>query len=441
MPERRSQGEGSKPRQRKDGRWEIKVSLGANANGKRARRSVYGATKRECQQAAKQLIRDYEDGKLADPSSLTIGEYLEEWLEHKRFEVEPRTHDNYQRDAKRYLQPKLAKEYLQKLTTGKVKAFQLELAKAHGSYTANRAKSLLSNLLNDAVQEGLLVVNVADRVKLLKHEKKRIEIWTAEEIPKVLEAARETRWYGLIYLALMTGMRHGELTGLRRAKVTFYPDSQLRPDEDHGEIRIDTAVVTLGGKRILSTPKTPYSIRSVGFSRETKEVLLEHYEMLELENQKTDLVFPTSTGNILDGTNTLASLARIIDRANPLLQEWLRERTRELTATGLSFAAAKRQAQEMLDAQPELRSRLEEVKYITFHDLRHTFASMMIASGMDVVKLSRMLGHRDPGFTLKTYAHFFERQNRPAMPSLSSLLGSAGDISRDTTQSEDKDAA
>ncbi len=94
-----------------------------------------------------------------------------------------------------------------------------------------------------------------------------------------------------------------------------------------------------------------------------------------------DLVFPSGAGTFLEHSNVRRTLKRVIKASN--------------------------------------------VTPITFHDFRHTFASMMIADHIDMVKLARMLGHLSPGFTLRTYAHLFERRQRLPMPSLSSLTGQA----------------
>ncbi len=84
---------------------------------------------------------------------------------------------------------------------------------------------------------------------------------------------------------------------------------------------------------------------------------------------------------------------------------------------------ARNQAWREAQALPGFQELLD-CKYVSFHDLRHTFASMMIAAGMDAPTLSRVLGHSDPAFNLRTYVHFFEQQQRKPMTRVTSLIPS-----------------
>lgn len=325
--------------------------------------------------------------------------------------------------------PKLGRLPLQKLTPRQIKMMQAEIAKASGAYTANRAKSLLGNILGDAVSEGYLTYNPARLVKGVKHQSKRIQIWTAEEIEKALTVAAETsRLYARFYVALTTSLRHGELLGLQWSRVRFY-DSPEDAEADAGEITVDQAVVVVNNRAQLGRPKSPSAYRAIGIDVGTKLVLEIWRERLAQEVAvvksyvPNDLVFHSYRGTIINQSNTIRELDAVINGANPQIRKHLKAQAQELRGKGMSEKEAMAQAIEELEAKPDLRAKLEEVKRITVHDLRHTHASMLIAAGMDPVAVSKRLGHESPEFTMRKYAHFFEKQRRLAAPSLAKLTG------------------
>ena len=105
MP-RRNNGEGT-VRQRKDGLWEIRLSFGRGSDGKPQRRSVYGKTKRERLEKARDLQHNFNAGRLSFDREPTVGEHLAAWLEQKALEVQPRTISNYRKDVRLYIEPRL----------------------------------------------------------------------------------------------------------------------------------------------------------------------------------------------------------------------------------------------------------------------------------------------------------------------------------------------
>jgi integrase len=139
-------------------------------------------------------------------------------------------------------------------------------------------------------------------------------------------------------------------------------------------------------------------------------------------------VFPNSRGGLQDETNTARALRGVIDACNPRLMEWLYAHRKELRSLR-SLRMYQARARAWQEAQ-KLRNfeDLIDVKYVSFHDFRHTFASAMIAAGMDAPRLSLLLGHADPAFTMRTYAHFFEQRERPSMPSITQFLEIRGKI-------------
>lgn len=352
------------------------MSLGYDAAGKRRRKSIIRRTQAEVV-AEMRLLKTAADENRVPSKSVTLGVYLQSWLRTKALELKPRTHYNYAQDAKRYVLPHLGAHPLNKLSVRELKGVQGTLAREHGVYTANRVRRLLSNLLNDAVSEGYVRVNPCSYLKPLRQESKEVRIWSAEEVEAALYVAREnTRLYALFYLALSTGMRPGELYGLGWSRVFF--------SDEGASLKVDQAVEFVGNEAILGTPKNSFSKRTLALSKDAGEVLRGQRQRLRLEASAlgyahNDLVFPSSRGTFLSESNVRRALGSVIRQAG--------------------------------------------VTPITLKSMRHTFASMMIASGVDVVRLSRMMGHTSPNITLKVYSHLFEKHQREPMPSLSALTG------------------
>lgn len=344
--------------------------------------------------------------------------------------IEGRTVHNYKIDFERYLEPHLGDARLDPavLNEDRVKAWHTALVEHHRPYIANRALALLALLLDD--HKVLRRANSARLVPKAKHEKRPVEILTAEELGVFLPATKSTRIRHMLELAIATGLRHGEATALTWADVNLYP----RPAEngDMGEIHVCRAVVTDGrGKRTIGRPKSKSATRTIGLMPEAAEALRQQRVLLEAEGQgKSLLVFPNQRGGLQDETNTHRSMRAVIDHCNPRLMQRIDEEGERLRENGYGPREAKKKARNAVMSSPALSSLLD-VKYVSFHDLRHTFASMMIAAGMDAPRLSMLLGHSDPAFTMRTYVHLFEQQKRPGMPSIRQFVPSLEPIWND----------
>lgn len=293
-----------------------------------------------------------------------------------------------------------------------------DISKKHGAYTANRTRDLLRNALNDS---PLRAQNPAAHVRAARHTRKPVEILTAAELALFVPATDRSRLRNMFLLALSTGLRHGEATALHWNDVILYPTP--KEGADHGELKVRRAVIsTDDGLEVAPTPKTDSGYRTIGLSPEAAAVLRDQKELLEIEGlSDSRVVFPNGRGGLQGVENTNRALRGIIDACNPRLMEWIHARRKELRSYGRTPAQAKQQAWREAQQLPEFPDLLD-CKYVSFHDLRHTFASMMIAAGMDAPTLARVLGHSDAAFTMRTYVHFFEHQQRKPMPSVASLI-------------------
>ena len=348
------------------GRWRASILIGYNAKGNPKRKYCYGKTKEECLDKWNKLKRQQSDGMLPTGPKLTTKQWFEHWLTVKEKEVSARTIEEYSYTLKHVL-PYLGGIKLDKLTPLKVQRMQLAVAEKVSARAAIHSRGLVHNALDDALKLGLVTRNVAAAVKPVKYERPEFQIWTADEIIRFLEHAKVSPYYSLYYTALTTGMRPGELMALHWENV------------EGDKIHVRHTVSVVNNQARLGPPKTKRSNRVIDLPWDTVSVLEQHRENLVLIGYEGDLVFPTRTGTFVRHNNLLRNLRTHCKRA--------------------------------------------EVTQIRVHDLRHTFASMRIASGTDIVRLSRDLGHANASFTLDVYAHLFDRYNRRDVPSLQELIG------------------
>lgn len=231
----------------------------------------------------------------------------------------------------------------------------------------NQAESLLSSALDDAMVLGLIAADPARPVRSLKHEAKALTVWTAGEIIAFTNTTlgEGADYHSLFYLALTAGLRAGELLALEWDDLTSNRLHVARAMNSYGDV---------------TAPKSAASNRIHTLADDTVATIQRHRAGLAEALTESPLIFSTSTGRIGNHSNLLRALRFWSTRAG--------------------------------------------VAPIRVHGLRHTFASISIAAGTNVVDLARQLGHEDPGFTLKRYAHFFERATPRAALTLAQLTGS-----------------
>ena len=364
---RQAQGEGQAPRKWR-GKWRASVLAGYDANGKQIRKYCYGKTQQECLEKWNELKQRKRDNTLPQSSSLTLKQYFDHWFKVKAAEIEARTIEEYSYTL-RHILPRLGRIKVDKITPLQIQQMQLDVAEKVSARAAYHARGLVHNALDDALKLGLIARNPAAAVKPVKYKKKEFAIWSAEEVLRFLKFAEASPYYAVYYTGLTTGMRPGELIALHWADI------------EGNKLHVKHNVSVVKNKAILGPPKTKRGNRVLSLSEDTLRVLEQHRENLVLEDIESPLVFPSKTGTFLQHGNLLRTLKLYCDKA--------------------------------------------EIKKIRLHDLRHTYASMRIAGGTDIVRLSRNLGHANASFTLDVYAHLFSKHQIEEAPSLMELVGLA----------------
>ena len=370
---RRGNKEGSIVK-RADGRWMARVSL---PNGKR--RSFYGRTREEAARRMQAALRAIQEGMPVPDERLTVGKFLDQWLDQKRNTVRPRTWEAYESKVRLYLKPALGRNRLARLAPQHVQRLQTEmLAQGLSPQTVRHARTVLRTALGQAVKWSLIPRNVAALVEPPKITRREPKVFTPDQARVFLDATAGDRLEVLYQLAVALGMRQGEILGLSWDAV----------DLDKGELRVHRTLQRVDGKLQLGEPKTDRSRRTLPLSPSLVAKLREHRARQGRERLAAgdrwqasgawDLVFVSEVGTPLDSPNLNKRFKRLVKRA------------------GL----------------PEIR----------FHDLRHSCASMMIADGMSPRLVMEQLGHSQISTTMDTYAHVMPDALRDASDRMDRIL-------------------
>jgi integrase len=333
-----------------DGRWTGVISFGYTPDGKRRRKKVHGATKREVLEKLKKLPGQ----QAGEPCTLTVGEYLHRWLENTaREKVGPTTYPRYKQVVEHQIVPYLGGIALVKLGPLDVEDFYAEM-KQKGVPQASRRQAalVLTNSLRHAVKVGHIKTLPTAGVTKPKLADREMQVLQDDQVRVFLAAARRSRHYALFALAVGTGLRRGELLALH------WPGLDL----DAGTVTVRRTLVMVGEEFILKEPKTKASRRTITVPAFALEALREHRKKMEARGFTDKAVFCNCYGGFIRGHNLLRNSFQPI-----------------LVRAGL----------------PKLR----------FHDLRHTHASALISKGYSIKAVSQRLGHSDVSTTLRVYAH------------------------------------
>lgn len=375
---RRSRGEGTVTFKKKLKLWAAKVPTDqVDSKGKRRYVYAYGKTKEEAARKRTLLQRQVEERTLPEPHRMTVEDLMTTYIENKVGRIKTRTMDLYSFDAKRHINPKIGHVLISKLMPLHIERMQAEILRNGSPRAARSARDTLARALRQAVRWKLMVYNPAEAVEQIRVPKREMQVWEPEEVTVFLERAREDRLYALFFLALTTGMRMGELLALNWRDLSLNGSRPI--------ITVRTSVTREGGKPVIGEPKTAAGTRRIALSSDQVDVLTAHQVTQDLERTRTGhwqdqgLVFPSTEGTLFNSSNFNT-------------RHWL------------------------------VLREVSGVKIIRFHDLRHTYASLAIRAGMDVRLLADRLGHRDPAFTLRTYAHVFDHHRHGGAFSLDTLL-------------------
>ena len=345
-------------RKREDGRWEGRIVVGHKENGDPIFRYIYADTQKELTAKLRQSIEAYQGVELTEESRMTLGQWLEQWLKNIAPTIRPSTLSRYEGTVRNHLVPYMGDKPISQITGKDIQKLYDTLARQGNrntgeglaSGTVRGIHAMFHEAMGAAQQAGLIPRNPTEDIDAPKFSYKGKKVLTDEQLEKFMGTIqRDSVWHDFFYTELTTGLRRGEICGLKWEDF----------DEAKGALRIRRTIhEEKGGKLTAWDTKTAAGTRTINLVPSTAALLRERKK-----TALTEWIFP-----------------------HPLKPE---QPTRP-------SAAYERMKVLLKEAElPDLR----------FHDLRHTFATHALISGVDVKTLSGILGHTRAAFTLDTYTH------------------------------------
>lgn len=370
---RNAQGSGT-IRQRKDGRWEARYTVGRDpGTGKQIQRSVYGATQKEVRQKLSQAVAAIDSGTYTAPSKMTVGQWLDIWQRDYLGGVKPFTVLNYSQHIKNHIKPALGVMKLEALNAHTIQGFYNSLGKPQGGKPGLSAKTVkcihgvLHKSLSQAVKVGYLRFNPADACELPRIERKEIKPLDNEEIAAFMEAIQGHRFEAVYLVTLFTGLRRGEVCGLTWDCI----------DLDLGTILVN--------KQLQSVPGQPGEFRLVSSKNgKGRTITAAPFVVDVLRRHKVQQAEMRLKAGSLWQDNNFVFCNEIGERLSP--NTVYHNFKRIAASIGL----------------PEAR----------LHDLRHSYAVAALRAGDDIKTVQGNLGHHTASFTLDTYGHVTEEMKR-----------------------------
>ena len=354
-------------RERTPGHWAIVIDLRDPATGKRRRKwHSFAGTKRKAQDECARLISSLQGGTYLEPAKITVGEFLDRWLEHIKPLVSPRTHERYCEIVRKNINPLLGAVILTKLRPIQIseayaKALSGGRRDGRGGLapgTVRYMHVILKASMGQAVRWQILAHNPADAVDPPKTERGTMTTYDLAQTADLIDATRGTRMTITVILAVLCGLRRGEIAALRWRNVNL----------DAAQLAVtESAEQTKAGVR-YKKPKSGKG-RTVALSGRVVNELRTHrvqqaQELLRLGVPLTDDAFVVAQA---DGSSL---------QPRTITHQW-----HQLLANN--------------KALPRIR----------FHDLRHAHATHMLSSGVHPKIASERLGHSKVGVTMDLYSH------------------------------------
>lgn len=322
---------------------------------------MLGKTQAEVKEKLKKTLAGSQKLGIAKQDKYTVGTWMDAWFENvAKIKVRPSSHQTYRGYIDNHIEPNIGNIPLEKLTTMELQKFYRKLLtsgrverveaekqpKGLSAETVRNINQMIPSAMDFAIAQKIIAENPCKAVALPKVEHKEMQSIPAEQLQAFLTEAKATGVYEMYYIELATGLRRGELLGLKWQDI----------DWKDGVIKVRRQVARVDGQIVEAPLKTKNSYRAVTISPQAIEVL-------KAQKAKTNdqYVFPSPNGAPISPDSVNNMLQRVLERAG--------------------------------------------IPKVRFHDLRHTFATLALQNGVDIKTVSGMLGHFSAGFTLDTYAH------------------------------------
>ena len=373
-------------RERSPGHWAIVIDTRDATTGKRKRKwHSFNGTKRAAQIECARLIADIDRGVYLEPSKTTLAQFLDRWLEHVKAQVAPRTHERYREIVLKNIAPMIGGVLLTKLkpvTVSEAYAKALTSGRRDGTgglspRTVHHLHRVLKQALSQAVRWQLLGRNPVEAVDPPKVERTTMTTYDMAEIAELLAIVRGARIFIPALLAVLCGLRRGEIAALRWRAINL----------DAGQLSVVESVEQMNNSVRLKEPKAGRA-RTVALPASVVTELRLHRrqqaeELLRLGIRLSDDAFVAAHA---DGTMMQPTF---------ITHEWVRQ----ISGSGMTR--------------------------LRFHDLRHSHATALLASGIHPKVASERLGHSKVGITLDLYSHVLPGMQEDAAARVDAALQAA----------------
>ena len=364
------------------GRWEYRFEAGADPlTGRRLRVAKTGfETKREASAAMRVAMAAHAGGRSVRSDRVTMAAFADQWHEAIRPSVRPSTWVNYRDYLDGYVTPVIGGTALQDLTPMRLNLLYshlLQQGRVRGNgglapKTVQNVHRMLHRALRDAVKWDLVPRNVAEDASPPKSRRPQLSIWAPDQLGAFVEHVADDRFFALWLLVATTGLRRGELAGLRRHDIDFV----------HATVNPRVPRVVVGGRAEESETKTSSGERAMALDPTTSEALRVYVTTWDAERaalgQDTQLLFVWPHGQALHPDTITAMFRRHCEAA--------------------------------------------KLPRIRLHDVRHSYATAALKAGISPKIISERLGHASAAFTLQTYAHVLPGMDREAASSVAELI-------------------
>ena len=345
------------------------------------------STKREAQKYLNELLHKIEIGTYVAPSKITLADFLKQWLnDYAKVNTAPKTYQGYERIIRQHLIPKLGNMKMDQLKPIHIQQYytnRLTEGRIDGSGgLSNRSvlhhHRLLHKALEDAVKWQIIAINPAKAVNSPKDQKKKVNVLTKEQVHALLQYVKSHKYYAPIYLAIKTGMRRGEILGIRWEDVDF----------EKYTISVNQQIQRLKKQGVVFKPTTKNngSRRTIAISESVASVLKRQINIRKRDRLKFgilyhdhQLIFANEDGSPIDPDAISREFPRIIRR-------------------------------------------IEDFPKVRFHDLRHTHATLLLQQGEHPKIVSERLGHATISMTMDTYSHVMPNMQKAAAKKFDDFL-------------------
>jgi integrase len=381
---RRGAGEGL-VRQRGDGRWEGRLSLGWNG-GKRIRRSYFGATQAEVVEKLNQARHERHIGRPIAANRQTVGDYLTGWLVDIKPTMKARTHERFDELVHLHLLPELGKIRLEKLSPSQVQnLLGKKIAEGLSASTVVAIRNVLRNAINRALRWGLVARNAAALADAPRIEHSPVRVLSVDEARRLIAAIQGERFEALYSVALALGLRKGEICALAWHNLEL----------ERGQLTVVNSLQRIRDRYIADGPKTHLEIGVTKTQKSRRTIPIPQYAIRALRSHRVrqmaarlaagsawcdqGLVFTDPTGGPIEPVLLHRDFQRVLKRAG--------------------------------------------LPRIKFHALRHSAASLMLAQGVPLKTIQEILGHSSIAVTSAIYAHLGDELKQAAADAMDRALG------------------